>query len=679
MARNARRPKGIGRHVRAASGTMMNATMRVLPRPAAVAFFLTVLLGLTLWPGAGVTTAWAQAAPAPGILASVPAARQASNVAIITIEGPISAVTAKSVERRIKLAQRSGADAIVIDLNTPGGELGPALEISNAIKQCPISNTVAWVHPSAYSAGAVIALACREIVTSDPGTMGDALPIMIDRTGGLVPLPEHERQKLTAPLLAEVVDSARRRGHDEYLVQGMVALGVELWLVENPKTGERLCINRAEYEELFGAPPPTLRPRLFSAPAGYGSPDPLRSRNRPPASTPDSGAPAATPDSPPPGPSTAAPSPKTPTPNTPTPNSPADPNAAPSQSQPVPETSSPPPEPATPDTVGFKPASPRFESMSREITMGQERSSQRPAITAADRGKWRLIEYVSDGHGPITLSADDLVHLRLAASKVSSDEQLRQFFGAQNVRRLDQNWSESLVVFLTNMIVRYFLTAIFLIALVMEMLHPGLILPGSIAALALVLLIAPPMLIGMAMWWQIAAIIGGILLLAVEILVLPGFGIPGVLGMLLLFVGLIGTFVGQGGGLFPNSPEGRTELLGGLVTVLTSFITAGISIYFITKNLSSIPVLNKMVLKPLAIGDDDNASVFEAFAPPTVPVAVGDIGISLTPLRPSGKAQFQDRIIDVSSSMGYIEPRTSVRVVSADAFQITVEPAAQTA
>lgn len=644
--------------------------MRVLRRPLLIALVLALAAGLGLWPSLASGQPKQGTAPV-----AIPAARQATNVAIITIQGPITSVTAKSVLRRLKLAERSGAEAIVIELDTPGGELGAALDICTAIKQCPITNTVAWVNPNAYSAGSVIALACREIVCSDPATMGDALPIRVGPTG-IMPLPEHERQKATAPLLAEVVDSARRRGHDEYLVQGIVALGVELWEIENSQTHQRVCINRAEYEVLFGSPPPPLRARLASAPAGVGAaPEPTSSggsdstpesshKSRQPANgaTPDAPeAPTSAPDGSPASSEGIASPDATP---------PADP-AASGESASRARLASP---TGTPD-MDFKPASPRLDKLSEEISLGQERLSQRPVFKPSERGKWKLVEYVSDGAGPYTFKTDDLLHFRLAAAKVRSDDELQRFFGASNLRRLDQNWSEWMVLILTNTYVRGILIVVFLIALVMEMFHPGVILPGTVAAAALILLVAPPLLIGMANWWEIAAIGAGILLLAVEILILPGFGIPGVLGMILLFVGLIGTFVGQGSGIFPNSAGAKSEALGGLVTVLTSFISAGLAVYFISKNLSSIPVFNKMVLKP-GIDDEGEISVFDAIIPEPGVLAVGDQGQAITPLRPSGKAQFGDRILDVSSVLGYVSAGTPVRVASVDAFQVMVEPVA---
>src|SRR5262249_30658715 len=86
---------------------------------------------------------------------AIPAVRKATNVAIITIKDEITKVTATSVERRMKLAARAGADALVFELDTPGGDLYAALTICSLIKQSGVPNTVAWVNTKAYSAGAV--------------------------------------------------------------------------------------------------------------------------------------------------------------------------------------------------------------------------------------------------------------------------------------------------------------------------------------------------------------------------------------------------------------------------------------------------------------------------------------------------------------------------------------------
>ena len=117
---------------------------------------------------------------------------------------------------------------MVIELDTPGGELMATLELTNLIRSQAPANTIAWINPFAFSAGTILALSAREIITSPEATFGDAAPVT-----GLGPLPAAERAKIESPLLAEVTEAARRRTYDEKLVQAFVSVGIELWLLRD--------------------------------------------------------------------------------------------------------------------------------------------------------------------------------------------------------------------------------------------------------------------------------------------------------------------------------------------------------------------------------------------------------------------------------------------------------------
>lgn len=576
-----------------------------------------------------ICCALAPAQPTPPtinpVAAPVRASAQADNVAVITIHGPIDQYTAQSVHRRMELAEKGGAQALVFEIDTPGGEVVAVLDICDMIKKSPISNTVAWVNTKAYSGGAIIALACKEIVTSDPATLGDALPITSANGFGMLgELPEAERQKMLSPLITEVVDSARQRGYDEKLVQGIVSRGVELWLVQDKADpSRRLFIGPDEYRLVFGTDPDrSMVPTIVAATPGAGEPDPA----------------AALPDS---------------------------------EMTPVP------PGDRAPSPSAFIPASPALDQISQDVNLGLERPSARPMLTAADQGRWALVEYVSNGHSLVVLKAPSMRRYGLSRATVQNDAELTAYFGAKNLRRLDPSWSEAFTVFLTNWAVRAVLITVFLIALFLEMTHPGLVVPGLVAGAALVGLLAPPLVVGMANWWEIAAVLVGILLIALEIFVIPGFGITGVAGLLLLFGGLVGTFVHESpGSLFPNTEEARNDLLFGVVSIVMALGTSTIAIYYLGKHFGSLPLLGRLVLKDPGTSDDDSDEFFSAMSVESVgPVAVGDVGIAVTPIRPVGRAQFEDRVVDVVSEMAYIRAGERVRVIAAAEFRVVVEPA----
>ncbi len=197
------------------------------------------------------------AASAPA--ASLPAPRDCrfdpppTRAAIITVDGMIDDVLRRSIQRRVDEARKDGVDLIVFEMNTKGGLVTSALDIAKIIKKLPDEGirTVAWVNDQAYSAGALISVAAQHIVVAPGSSIGDCAPIMVSPAGGMEELGEAERAKAESPILQSFRDSALRNGYDRLLCRAMVAVGAEVWWVENTRTGERRFVDGAEKERLI--------------------------------------------------------------------------------------------------------------------------------------------------------------------------------------------------------------------------------------------------------------------------------------------------------------------------------------------------------------------------------------------------------------------------------------------
>ena len=643
-----------------------------MPKARVPRLVVSFLLALVAWAFPLAAQVMEDAEPAAPSRA-VPASRQADNVAIITIKGGIDAITEMSVKRRIRQAEDSGADAMVFEIDSPGGEVGAVLEITNAIKASSITNTVAWVRPDAYSGGAIIALACREMVTSSPASFGDALPVVggfggVQRATDVIP-PE----KILPPLLTEVADSARRNGFDEYLAQAIVTDGIELWAAKHKDTGEWLFLNEYEYRLIFAGEPPRGRPVLTSVPKSATDMDAARSGalgersgdsdadalpvDAPDAETGDEAESVADDDGDKDGSSA---------------------DTAPSEGL-----------GGMLESVEAVDPARAFRGATPEIAEIVERAradegavvdpaavSTRPVLSAADAGTYVSPIYVSDGTGPIVMRDDQMRRFGLSTAIVDTDEQLRAYFGAKNMTRTDRSWSESLVAFLTMLPVRGVLIVVFLLALFIEMTSPGMVVPGGVALAALVALLAPPALIGMAGWWEIAAIGLGICLILIELLVLPGFGVFGVIGLVSLFGGLVGTFIPDGsGGLFPGGAA-QTNALYGVATVVLATATAGVGVFFIAKHFGTIPFIGKLVLadgvarNDTGVEDDELRLAGERHEGG---VRVGSAGVAVTPLRPSGTIDVEGEVVDAVSESGFIEADERVTIVARRGFSWVVE------
>jgi membrane-bound serine protease (ClpP class) len=548
----------------------------------------------------GAVTALAEVAPAPAAPSSpapVPAYRQASTVAVLTVHGGIDDVTLKSLERRLERAKAAGAQAIVIDLDTPGGEMTATLNICHLVKNSMPPNSVAWINPRAYSAGTIIALACREIVVTPSASFGDAAPIQAP-LGMLIALPDAERAKLESVLKDEVEDSARRNHYDEKLVQSFVAVKLELWMLESVSTGEAIFVDADEYRTVMGEEPPHQRASATTMPAA--------SRVRPQVETR------------------------------------FDPTAAPTSPPPSPE----------------------------EALYLQTRPSARPVLTEADRGQWRFVMQVDAADELLTVRSGEALYYGLARATIANDQELAAYFGATALIRLDESWSEKLVRTLMWWPVQGILIVIFLVGFFVEIATPGVGWFGLAALGAVLVLVGAPALMGLAQWWTLVAILLGLALVLVELFVIPGFGITGILGALCVLAGLVGVFVS--GDI--STPEGQRELWTGIGTTFVSVFAAGIGVWMIVRQFESIPLFRRFILTAeLKSGGESGVGLLEAMASADRVLQVGEQGIAATDLRPVGKASFEGRLVEVQSISGYIDRGVPIVVTGISPSVVEVE------
>ena len=163
------------------------------------------------------------------------------DIAVIPVEGMIYGFVLDSMKRRIDRALNDGATMIVLELDTPGGEVMSALDISSYLKSLQVP-TVAWINDQAYSAGTMIASACDEIVMAPSSALGDSAPIAPGQN-----LSPTERAKAVSPILEDYRDNATTHGYDYAVFHAMTELGVEVYYVEHKDTGERRLVNQADF------------------------------------------------------------------------------------------------------------------------------------------------------------------------------------------------------------------------------------------------------------------------------------------------------------------------------------------------------------------------------------------------------------------------------------------------
>ena len=604
----------------------------------------------------------------PAKNAGIPPARKASVVCVLPIQGEMDALTVSGLAQRLAQAKNAGADAIVLQLDTPGGDLLATLELCRQIKSEYPANTVAWIRPRAYSAGVITALACREIVVAPQSVLGDAAPIAAIPVAGLISLPAAERAKMEAPLLSEVTDSSRRSGHDERLARAFVCVGDELWLVEDAARGERYVVDVNEYKIVFGHDPIRLR---------GSTPAPTEDASMTPPSDSESESGSAS--------ESDAMTPQQSMPDGQSKNVPdaqdidkAVDNSSSSAGQAEHNNSAAPTPPVIPfrtdalrqpantDTDAASLIDQSHASRQPVLSGGQRNQSLLPSralLSAADAARLKVISQIDTANELLTLQADEALALGLACATIANESELQDFFGAKKVFTISAPWSEQLARTLTSWWMRTLLVAILVLCFFGEMSAPGLGMFGFAGVACVALLAGGSYLAGLSQWWPVLSIMAGLVLIGAEILFLQGTFISGALGVLAFTGGVIGLFVVSD----PTPESGTKQALLGMASLVTSVGVAGIVAWLLGPRLQLMRPWQAAVLHA-TLGETSHAS--SAAQPLPLP---GTLASAATDLRPVGKIEIAGVRFDARSEGAWIASGTKVRILRSEGNELVVE------
>jgi membrane-bound serine protease (ClpP class) len=216
-----------------------------------------------------------------------------------------------------------------------------------------------------------------------------------------------------------------------------------------------------------------------------------------------------------------------------------------------------------------------------------------------------------------------------------------------------------------------------LLGIYIEFSTPGLGLPGLVAAICFVIIVGSKYLIGLANWIEVALFMLGILLLLIEFLVLPGFGIAGFSGIICILAGLFGMLIKNP----PNNPipwpqtpfEWRT-FTEGVLGLSLGFFGFVVFAWLFAKYLPKIRFLSGLILVPTATrGDEMHISFTTGRTSETRQINVGETGEVVSTLRPTGKAKFGDAIVDVVAEAEFLDKGCKVEIIEIHGNKVVVK------
>ncbi|QEG39518.1 NfeD family protein [Roseimaritima ulvae] len=275
----------------------------------------------------------------------------------------------------------------------------------------------------------------------------------------------------------------------------------------------------------------------------------------------------------------------------------------------------------------------------------------------------------------LTLSGRRAVELGLANGNVDDTEALARLLNAEYpITEVRPGKLDTAVVILNDPIVTGLLLIVGLGALVFELSAPGLGIGGILSTLCFGTFFWSRFLGGTAGWLEVMLFLLGLVFIAMEFFVIPGFGIAGVSGIGMLLVSLV---MASRHVVMPESARDLQQLGVSVGTVLVSLLACVVIIMLFFTFSKTLPgPLGRMALQPPTA---EELSLAPAASVPEEPgwavVQAGDLGRTLSALRPSGKAMFGDEAVDVVTEGDFVDPDQPVRVIKKSGTRVVVRQA----
>ena len=282
-------------------------------------------------------------------------------------------------------------------------------------------------------------------------------------------------------------------------------------------------------------------------------------------------------------------------------------------------------------------------------------------------GKVEIGRIISKSGKLLTLTAKEMEKYGISSGTPRNIEELALDIGvkSKDILYLNQNQADKIIGFITSPGIIALLIAIGLVSLYIEITTPGFGIPGTVAIISFAIIFIGNALLGTVNSLELLLFLVGVILLILEILIIPGFGIAGISGIILIVVALV---LSMQKFVIPSFSWQRRIIQKNFlivgIGVITSFLIFGILMFFLPK----LRIFHLLTLTT----EQKKETGYTVQSKEIVNKYIGKRGVAITNLRPAGKAKINNEIVDVESDGEFIEESVEVEVIDVSSNRILV-------
>ena len=312
----------------------------------------------------------------------------------------------------------------------------------------------------------------------------------------------------------------------------------------------------------------------------------------------------------------------------------------------------------------------KYQSYMRSIMRSTAEAKGRdPKIAEAMVDEDIEVDSISAEGKVITFSTQEAIKFGFCDAELNSIEEIleRQNINNYNITKYELGSTEDIISFFLNPVVSSVLILLILGGLYFEMQTPGVGFPIVASITALVLYLVPYYLNGVAENWEILLFFIGIIFIALEVFVIPGFGVFGVIGLFASLSSLI--LIMLNNDMFDFTFVLSRDLIASSLSVFISVFSFGLLVLF-----GGIKLTDSEAFKKIALNETQEKGkgyVSKKYSDNLLNVK----GKSFTILRPSGKVIIDENIYDASTSGEFIEKNKKIIVTNNEGSSLKVKKA----
>ena len=249
-----------------------------------------------------------------------------------------------------------------------------------------------------------------------------------------------------------------------------------------------------------------------------------------------------------------------------------------------------------------------------------------------------------------------------------SDIMLRSGVAQYDITLFELDWSERFIALFLNPAVSGVLILLILGGLYFELQSPGIGFPIVASMVAALLYFTPYYLNGLAENWEIIVFFVGLLLIALEVFVIPGFGLPGILGLTFTIGSLTLVMINNDGLNFDLIEA--SVINNALITSLIGFLGALFMMILLGARLTKTSFFNRFALTDV---QDTSTGYTSSFYNKSL---IGSIGTVVSIMRPSGRIMIDDTVYDAYTRGEYLEKGEKIKVIASEGTSLKVQKSA---